>query len=177
MCYVCDDERIEKENKMTILEEAAELVDGDRQQDYGHPIENHTRTAKMWSVLLDVEVTAEQVCLCMTLQKISRQCHKPKRDNLVDGCGWLRNVEMIEETREHDEIDEEVRGRKKEPEYYVGLRAFLGVILKRELREPQRERLVELFDLCYNSTDSKERVEIMEVITEIMFGKVPKGSE
>ncbi len=88
----------------TILEEAAELVDGDRQQDYGHPIDNHTRTAKMWSALLGVEVTAEQVCLCMVALKMSRQCHKPGRDNLVDGCGWLRNVEIIGEAREASRI-------------------------------------------------------------------------
>ena len=107
--------RPERKEKETILEEASELVDGDRQEDYGHPIDNHTRTAKMWSALLGVEVTAEQVCLCMVALKLSRQCHKPKRDNLVDGCGYLRNVEMIEEAREHDEIDEEVRERKGKP--------------------------------------------------------------
>ena len=83
----------------TILDEAKKLTSGPRQADYGHPIEDHTRTARMWSAILGMEVSAEQVCLCMVVLKISRQCNKPKRDNLVDGCGYLRNVEMIEEAR------------------------------------------------------------------------------
>lgn len=83
----------------TVLDEAARLTVGDRQADYGHPIEDHTRTATMWSALLGRPVTAEQVCLCMVALKLSRQCHRPKRDNLVDACGYLRNVEMIEERR------------------------------------------------------------------------------
>ena len=83
----------------TVLDEAARLTAGERQADYGHPIEDHTRTATMWSALLGRPVTAEQVCLCMVALKLSRQCHKPKRDNLVDACGYLRNVEMIEERR------------------------------------------------------------------------------
>ena len=81
----------------TILDEATVLTSGPRQEDYGHPIHDHTRTAKMWSAILGTEVTAEQVCLCMVALKLSRQCNKPKRDNIVDACGYLRNVEMIQE--------------------------------------------------------------------------------
>lgn len=87
------------ESIITVLEEASNLTSGPRQEDYGHPIEDHTRTAKMWSAILGVETTAEKVCLCMVALKISRYINKPKRDSLVDGCGYLRNVEMIEEAR------------------------------------------------------------------------------
>ena len=57
----------------------------------------------MWTAILELvlkegaKITAEQVCLCMVALKISRQCNKSKRDNLVDGCGYLRNIEMIQE--------------------------------------------------------------------------------
>lgn len=81
----------------TILEEAGKLVDGDRAEAYGHPAEDFARTAKMWSAILGVEVSREQIALCMVALKISRQVNKPGRDNLVDACGYLRTIEKIEE--------------------------------------------------------------------------------
>lgn len=83
----------------SILAEAAAVVHGDRRKDYGTPLENHTRTAKLWSAYLGVDVTAEDVCMLNALQKISRQKHAPKRDNLVDLAGYAANVEIIENER------------------------------------------------------------------------------
>lgn len=86
---------------MNILSEADEITSG-RSSDpslhnYGHPLEHFTRTALMWSAILGIEVTPQQVGLCMAALKISRQVHKPKRDNLVDAAGYIRTVEMIED--------------------------------------------------------------------------------
>jgi hypothetical protein len=81
----------------TILAEAARLADGPRNDSYGHPREDFTRTAKIWSALLGVEITAEQVGLCMIGVKLSRHCHAPKRDNLVDIAGYARTLEKLEE--------------------------------------------------------------------------------
>ena len=47
----------------TILDEAKKLVYGPRQEEYGHPIDDFTRTAKMWSAILGVPIDAEQVGL------------------------------------------------------------------------------------------------------------------
>lgn len=82
-----------------ILQEADRLTSasGDRPGDYGHPRENLTLTAKLWSPILGVEVTAEQVALCQVQLKIARQCHKPKRDNLTDIAGWARTIERLQE--------------------------------------------------------------------------------
>ena len=85
---------------MNILEEASNLVDGDRGEDYGHPIHDFARTAQIWEAILGCDVTPEQVALCMVGVKISRQCNKPKRDNLVDGAGYFRCIEKIEEYKE-----------------------------------------------------------------------------
>jgi len=76
------------------------LVNGDRQGDYGHPLDDFTRTGRMWAAILGLPyVTPEQVALCMVAVKISRQCNKPRLDNLVDGCGYLQTIQMIEEER------------------------------------------------------------------------------
>ena len=79
--------------------EAHRIVNGARQADYGHPLDDFTRTGKLWSALLGCEVTPEQVALCMVALKLSRQCNRPKRDNLTDGCGYLQTIELIEQER------------------------------------------------------------------------------
>lgn len=84
---------------MNILEEANSLVNGNRQADYGHPLDDFQRTAKMWTAILGFPVTPEQVGLCMCAVKISRQVNHPKRDNLVDLAGYAATVEMVIEER------------------------------------------------------------------------------
>ena len=84
-------------NKTNILEEANSLVYGDRAADYGSVLDNFTTIAALWSPILKVTVTAEQVALCMVQVKVARQIHKPKRDNLVDGAGYLACAEIMQE--------------------------------------------------------------------------------
>lgn len=80
----------------TILQEAQRLVHGDRGDAYGHPIDDFTRTGRMWAAILDVEkVTPVQVGLCMAAMKMSRQCNKPKRDNMTDLAGYAETVQMV----------------------------------------------------------------------------------
>ena len=84
-----------------ILEEAQRIVYGARQKDYGHPIDDFTKTGKMWSVILGVEkVLPEQVALCMIAVKISRQLNHPKRDNVVDGAGYFGTLALVMEEKE-----------------------------------------------------------------------------
>lgn len=87
---------------LTVLSEASGLVDGDRQEAYGHPSVNHQCTADMWNAYLrrrgfDVTITARDVCWLNALQKASRDANSPQRDNLVDVCGFMRNAEMVDE--------------------------------------------------------------------------------
>jgi hypothetical protein len=67
----------------------------ERAADYGHPLDNWTRIAKMWSVILDIHVTPEQVGLCEIATKIARECHKHKQDNLTDIAGYAKASEML----------------------------------------------------------------------------------
>lgn len=78
----------------TILEEAAEAVDG-RSHAYGTPQENWTRTAALWSAVLGVPVTAQQAVLCMVAVKLAREAHAPKRDNRVDIAGYAHVLDKL----------------------------------------------------------------------------------
>jgi hypothetical protein len=86
---------------------AAELVSGERQEAYGHPLDNFTRAAKIWEAILGVEVTAEQVSMCMVGMKIAREAHLTKPDTVVDGVGYFLTLAMIREERTRRESEKE----------------------------------------------------------------------
>ena len=77
-------------NKRTeILETAAELSNNDRAREYGTPVENFNRIATGWSVILEKDVSAEQVALCMAWLKIARLVNGPHEDGFVDGAAYM----------------------------------------------------------------------------------------
>lgn len=86
--------------KLTILQEAQCAVYGDRQADYGNVTDNFTATARLWSVVLGKEITADQVGLCMIQVKVARQMFKKKRDNLVDISGYAATIEKMDIEKE-----------------------------------------------------------------------------
>lgn len=79
------------------LRVAMSLVDGDRQNDYGHPLDDFSKTAKIWSAILGIEVTPKQVALCMIGVKISREVNRPKDDNLIDMAGYVQTAWMVDD--------------------------------------------------------------------------------
>ena len=79
-----------------ILQEAQRLVYGDRNKDYGHPYEDFSRQAKLWSVILGVDVTPRQIGLCHIATKIARELNRPKRDNIVDIAGYAATLERLD---------------------------------------------------------------------------------
>lgn len=83
----------------TILEEAQKAVYGDRQEDYGKVRDNFNRIAKMWEAILQHSVSPSQVGLCMCAVKIARECHKPKRDNLIDLAGYAATIERMQKEK------------------------------------------------------------------------------
>lgn len=83
------------QNDASILAAAHHAVHGDRRADYGSPADNHARTALLWSAYLGVTVSATDVCMLNILQKVSRQRHACKRDNLVDIAGYAANADLL----------------------------------------------------------------------------------
>jgi hypothetical protein len=89
----------------SILQEAQRIIHGDRNADYGHPIDNHATTAALWNAYIAAKkgpLGPEDVCYLNALQKISRAVTtgKYKRDTPVDIAGYAGNVEMIQDERE-----------------------------------------------------------------------------
>jgi hypothetical protein len=80
-------------------EEAAGLVFGDRNQAYGHPVEDFSKTAGFWTVYKGVVFTPEDVAQMMCFVKVSRQMFRPKRDNPVDNIGYQECLQRIVEAR------------------------------------------------------------------------------
>lgn len=72
-----------------ILNAAESLINGEREHHYGTPQENFQRIALGWSVLLDADVSPEQVALCMAWLKMARLVNGPHEDSYVDGAAYL----------------------------------------------------------------------------------------
>ena len=80
---------------VTILNDAVQLVNEDRQKDYGNPQENLGRISKLWSAYTGSELSPEDVAIMMALVKISRTKGCYKRDNAVDGVAYLLLADMF----------------------------------------------------------------------------------
>lgn len=95
----CVEQRKAKPSATTVLSEAEALVGngGERNDSYDHPRNNFEKIAKVWSVLLGIEVTPRAYAQCMVAMKLVRDSHKNKRDNLVDIAGYVRCIERMDE--------------------------------------------------------------------------------
>ena len=72
-----------------VLVEAAKLISGERQVDYGTPQKNLERIAAGWEQILDVPIRPDQVALCMAWLKMARLINSPEhRDSWVDLAGY-----------------------------------------------------------------------------------------
>lgn len=92
----------ENTNRRTLLHGAADLVDGDRNNQYGDPIGDFRCIADMWSAYLrrhdnipaELALQPHDVAAMMSLVKISRIAWSPeKEDSWMDlagyaACGW-----------------------------------------------------------------------------------------
>jgi hypothetical protein len=81
--------------RVEALREAAKIISGDRDLQYGGPEENFTRIAKIWSVIVGKEISPEDVAMMMVGLKLARYASKSgfQPDTWIDiagyaGCGF-----------------------------------------------------------------------------------------
>ena len=95
-CTIYDASTLMPLPRESVCAEADRLVSGDRQADYGHPFEDFTRTGRIWGALLGLpDIDPAVVGLMMGGVKMSREVHRPKRDNLVDLAGYAKTVDLV----------------------------------------------------------------------------------
>jgi hypothetical protein len=87
-------------NARDYLNEARATIQ-DRGADYGHPTDNMSRTAALWSSYLEVPITDYQVAICMALVKIARSMETPKTDTYIDLVAYTAIAAQLH-TEEND---------------------------------------------------------------------------
>lgn len=96
----------EKVEQQSILQEAHGLIYGDRQGQYGHPLDTYAPVARIWQAILEGRygknpdlnnLSAEDVALMLAGMKLGREAVRRKRDNLTDTAGYVGVVEMIQD--------------------------------------------------------------------------------
>jgi ribosomal protein S27E len=114
---------------MSILTEAETLVNGDRREAYGDPVQMGENIGKIWEVILGVSVSPRQVQMCMIGLKLVRELNKPRRDNRVDIAGYAEILERVTEEEENPSIS--LRDLAGEPEENLSVSETIREALKK----------------------------------------------
>jgi len=96
-----------------ILNDAKKLIGGSRQKDYGDKLTNHQNIAALWSVFLQVNITAHDAAVCMALVKIARLMHQHKKDSYIDLAAYASIAGEIEERTNKKNISFEGEGERR----------------------------------------------------------------
>ena len=91
------DSSLPEQNPLRVeaLREAAKIISSDRNKQYGPTEDNFDRTAKIWSVILGIPISNEDVAMMMVGLKVARYASKSgyQPDTWIDiagyaGCGY-----------------------------------------------------------------------------------------
>lgn len=90
------------ETVKSVLDEAKEIIYGDRERTYGKPSKNLDAIAQMWNAYLESagtrELNARDVACLMVLLKTARLANDTShRDSVVDICGYAALIERCDE--------------------------------------------------------------------------------
>ena len=93
-----------------ILTEAYDLITGDRQNDYDHPLEDYSRTVDIFRAITGITLTPEEGILFMICVKFSRFANELQNglnvpDNLRDAAGYIGCLKMAMEKQRQNESD------------------------------------------------------------------------
>jgi hypothetical protein len=91
-----------------ILTEAYNLITGQRQNDYDHPLEDYSRTVDIFRAITGINLSAEEGILFMICVKFSRFANELQNglnvpDNLRDAAGYIGCLKMAMEKQRQDE--------------------------------------------------------------------------
>ena len=76
-------------DRQFFLKTAEQLINGPRAKEYGPARKNHERIAQIWSIILEQDITPEQVVACMVGLKLARLSEDiTKDDSWVDIIGY-----------------------------------------------------------------------------------------
>lgn len=101
---------------MTILDEAAELINGQRAQDYGDVADNFGRIASLWSSFRGQYFSKHDVAVFMILVKVARQHDLYHRDSMVDIAGYAALDAKI-----YDDLDQPGYAAPMQPRVWKSL--------------------------------------------------------
>ena len=76
-------------DRQFFLKTAEQLINGPRAKEYGPARKNHERIAQIWSIILEQDITPEQVVACIVGLKLARLSEDmTKDDSWVDIIGY-----------------------------------------------------------------------------------------
>lgn len=81
-----------------LLNEAKEIINGPRQDDYGSANASFNAVAAMWSAFLGQPISAHQVAICMALLKAARLRNGPHKDSELDAASYFALAYELSET-------------------------------------------------------------------------------
>ena len=88
-----------------MLHRAEELINGQRQEDYGDKLQNFSQIAMLWTGLLATKLTSpitpEDVAMAMIQVKLARLAKSPgHKDSILDIAGYAGCYDKLLEERE-----------------------------------------------------------------------------
>jgi hypothetical protein len=91
-----------------IISEAYNLITGDRQNDYDHPLDDYSRTVDIFRAITGIVLTAEEGILFMVAMKLSRLANELEKgldvpDNTRDAIGYLGCLNMVRHKLRNDQ--------------------------------------------------------------------------
>ncbi len=83
-------EEVQSPRRVEMLREAAKIINGERDKQYGGPEDNFDRIAKIWTILFHRQFTTEEVALAFVATKLARFASNSgfQPDTWVDIAGY-----------------------------------------------------------------------------------------
>jgi len=85
---------------MSLLEEAADLIAGDRMESYGCPADMAQAWSEIASAASGLDLKPEHLPVLMISIKLARQRHGYHRDSMIDIAGYAALSEILQTKKE-----------------------------------------------------------------------------